>query len=260
MTSADALAWVVKNGLEACDRDDRTSVEFALARVGLAHRQTNAMYTAVRAAVLALRGRLEQAVALFREALNMEASRDVEARIRERFIALLVQVRALDQARQSSFEALEHAPGDIALEALDLSIRAEFRAAKPIRLAILKRRASRLQKAIRGRVYLRLSSAAYSLRKLDLAEKYAHTAAAIAIDISTHRLAALAYRNLAYLYAGEIGDASAGRRYLDLVSTRRRNQVTNSFMRRQVRCIWFCRRNGRCWASGESSDQDRAPT
>jgi DNA-binding CsgD family transcriptional regulator len=216
--ATSALEWLHEWGLDACDLDDRSQVEQALALVPAAKRNADPACLAVRAALKRYEGHVDKALELYQRALAAVGDdARLELQIRENLAALRFLRRETIEAEEVLDKALALSPMDARLLALRASIRALRRdqRAKGDLEALVSTAAS-LPDLWRARSYIRASYAAYNLDDVPSAEKFSHLAVESAESGGASRLAAVAYQSLLSIYSNNVGDVALSLHYADL--------------------------------------------
>lgn len=218
--TAEALEWLSRCGLDACELDDRGPVERALSLVPVAQRSSQPACLAVRAALARYEGRVDKALELYERAISLvKADTDLMLQISENLAGLRVVRRELNEADQIVDVALQLDPQDgrfLAIRAMIRAQRRDQRAHSDIDLC--EACAPRLSDLQRARAYIRCCNAAYNLGDVALAEKYAHLAAENAESQQANRIAAVSYQSLMSIYGNDIGDIGLSLHYADLTS------------------------------------------
>ena len=216
--SHSALAWLREFGLDACDLDDRSPVEQALALVSTAKKNSDPACLAVRAALRRYEGHIDKALQLYERALaGVGADQQLEVQIRENLSVLRFLRKEIVEAEDALSKALHIAPNDARLIALRASFRAQRgdnRAREDIEA--VESAASFLPDLWRARSYIRACHAAYNLGDVPVAEKYAHLAVESAEAAGASRQAATGYHILMSIYSNNVGDIALSLHYADL--------------------------------------------
>jgi DNA-binding CsgD family transcriptional regulator len=216
--TSDALAWLHQHGLDACDLDDRSSVELALSLVPVAQRSSDPACLAVRGALARYEGRVDKALELYNRALaSAETNPDLNLQILENLAALKLVRKEVAEAEQIVDKALSiraDEPRFLAIRAMVRAVRRDARAR--VDLDEFEATALSLTELRRARSYTRACAAAYNLGDVGLAEKYAHLAAESAESQGASRFAAIAYHNLSSIYGNDVGDVALSLHYADL--------------------------------------------
>jgi len=215
---SSALAWLHESGLDACDLDDRGTVERALALVPIAKRNSDPACLAVRAALKRYDGQVDKALELYQRALSgTSGDAALEVLIRENLAVLCFLRKEIVQAEEVLAKAISIAPSDARLIALRAMIRAQRRDKRAQDdVDVVEMAASSLPDLWRARSYIRASNAAYNLGNVPVAEKYAHLAVESAEAGGANRLAAIAYQTLMSIYSSNVGDVALSLHYADL--------------------------------------------
>ena len=207
---ADALEWLNRHGLDACELDDRSEVRAVLDSVLPSVRQRNAACLAVQAALERFEGHVDTAVTLYERALKLPMDGSLELRIRENFAHLLAARRQDDECEKVLAPALKNHPRDPRVFSMGILLRARRRDARALAdVEALEGSMSSLSDLERARIYRRIGSAVYEAsgdaaateRYLNLAIEHAEVAGA-------HAHAAVAYWGLFHIYSGHVGDVS----------------------------------------------------
>ena len=204
--------------MDACDLDDRSPVECALALVPLAKRNSDPGCLAVRAALKRYEGHVDKALEFYQRALSGVGDDDyLELQIRENIAALRLGRKETVDAEEMLGKALAIAPEDprlIALRAIIRAQRGDKRGQGDIEL--VEAQVPSLPDLWRARSCLRASNAAYYFGDVPAAEKFAHLAVESAESGGASRFAAMSYQNLMSIYSNNVGDVALSLHYADL--------------------------------------------
>src|SRR5579875_594 len=216
--ASEALEWLHRCGLDACDLDDRSHVERALSLVPVVQRSSDPACLAVRAALARYEGRVDKALELYERALSACGhDHNIELQIRENLAILRMLRKEIADAEKSVERGLALAPLDPRFLSIRASIRAQRRDARAQDdIDSVEAAASGFSELWRARAYIRCCYAALNLGNVDLAEKYAHLAAESADSQLAHRHAATAYQSLMSIYGNNVGDIALSLHYADL--------------------------------------------
>jgi len=212
------MAWIHRHGLDACDLDDRTVVERALALVPASKRSSDPACLAVRAALKRYEGHVDKALELYERALaSVSENNQLGAQIAENLGVLRFLRKETVEAESIVESALSVAPDYAPL----IALRATFRAHRGDNRAradidLVERAALLLPDLWRARSFIRTSHAAYIIGDIPDAEKYAHLAVENAEAAGASRQAATAYQILMSIYSNNVGDVALSLHYADL--------------------------------------------
>ena len=244
-----ALAWLHQRGLDACDLDDRTHVERALALVSITKRNSDPACLAVRAALKRYEGQVDKALELYQRALHGSTNNpELEVQIRENLAVLRFARKETVEAEEVLSKAMALAPGDARLFALRAVFRAQRRDSRAqADIDAVETAAALLPDLWRARSYIRASNAAYHLDCVPIAEKYAHLAVESAEAAGASRHAAVAYQTLMSIYSNNVGDVSLSLHYADLCA--------DASMKAGDKTQWFIALVARYSIAGEIGDR-----
>lgn len=218
--AAEALEWLHRHGLDACDLDDRTPVERALSLVPISVRSSDPACLGVRAALARYEGRVDKALELYQRALAATRSNiDLRLQVQESLAALQFLRREIADVEHVVEDALAASSNDPRFLAIRSAVRAARRDQRGrVDIDGFEERALSLPELRRARAYLKTCLAAYSFGDVALAEKYAHLAAECAEAQQANRIAALGYHNLMSIYSNDVGDVALSLHYADLAA------------------------------------------
>jgi|SRR5579872_1320402 len=208
--------WLDQMGLDACDLDDRTPLNRALSLVPNDALHERPSCVAIQAELSARSDNAQETLELFRRALRSRPVGDLAIQIHERVVAHLFSLRSFSEMQTALDAAMKLAGDDVRINSLAVAMEAQTGSIGVEAIARLADEAQTLPAVRRSRVFLRLGSAAYAIGKLELAERYAHSAAEAAGSVQASRLAAIAFHNLALLHASDLGDPSKAARFVRL--------------------------------------------
>jgi len=202
-----AVEWLRQFGLDACERDDRTPVERALALIPASSRSVYPECLAPAAALRALAGSAEDAIRMYCKALEMSPAIRLANGIRTNLALLYSSRGETVEADRTIAAGLDANPEDPRLRGLRGSIRASLRDRKAQRdVDFVESVVNDLPDVWQARIHIWMGMAANYLGDSARCDRSWHRAAQIAEEARCSRLVAIAWHNLEDFFSNEIGD------------------------------------------------------